>query len=167
MACRSLTVTATPPSGAAQTLLFIPDFNPDWAEPLREAAPVRLPAGTRLALRAEYDNSRQNPRNAEGPLMPLRAAPGCADESAGTEIVLLARTPADATRLEAAVRSRPAGSLAVDPQRRGRARLTSRPAAAEKRFGTTCIIQNSRAIMSSRPSLNYPRPCSNPFLPEN
>ncbi|BDI33836.1 hypothetical protein CCAX7_58870 [Capsulimonas corticalis] len=106
MMCRSITADATLPTGAVTPLLSIPQFNLDWAEPLRYRSPVDLPAGTRITVTLKYDNSAGNPRNAEG--VPMVAAPGfgCTDEFAGVEFQITAAQPRDASALSKVLAAR-------------------------------------------------------------
>ena len=64
---KSMTMTATLPSGDRKTLLSIPDWDFAWQEQYRFADFVRLPKGTRLHTRITYDNSADNPRNPSTP----------------------------------------------------------------------------------------------------
>ena len=61
---RDMTVTATPPDGAAETLLVVPNYNFDWQQSYRwDRAGRRFAAGTRLSALAHFDNSKSNPFN--------------------------------------------------------------------------------------------------------
>lgn len=66
---REIRVDATYPDGSQRPLIYIDDWDFDWQAfyYYREALP--LPAGTRLDLKAVYDNSAGNPRN---PFQPPR-----------------------------------------------------------------------------------------------
>ncbi|MEO7718269.1 MAG: hypothetical protein ABIY70_18870 [Capsulimonas sp.] len=101
--CRAIRADATLPNGAAQPLLWIPNFNLDWAEPLRYRAPMDLPAGTRITVTIDYDNSAHNPRNAEDTPMVSGAATGCTDEYAGVEFQITALQPRDIPALSQAL----------------------------------------------------------------
>ncbi len=97
--CRTLTVTANLPNGSARTLLRITAWDPHWAEPYQWVSPVTLPAGTRLALTATYDNTTANPLNANHPLMSTQPSTEFMDESAGVQIQILAEHPAEEATL--------------------------------------------------------------------
>ena len=60
-------LTATLPDGQTQTILSIPDWDFAWQEQYRFANYLKLPKGTRLHSRIEYDNSADNPRNPSHP----------------------------------------------------------------------------------------------------
>jgi hypothetical protein len=51
---RSLEVLAHFPDGRSTTLLFIPDYRPEWPASFHLERPVPAPAGTRLELRASF-----------------------------------------------------------------------------------------------------------------
>ena len=57
-------VTATPPDGAAETLLLVPNYNFDWQQSYRwEPGQQRFARGTRITALAHFDNSTWNPFN--------------------------------------------------------------------------------------------------------
>jgi mono/diheme cytochrome c family protein len=64
---RSVRVTATLPDGTTEPLIAIGDWDFNWQLYYRYAAPLRLPAGTRLDGRWTYDNSAANPANPSRP----------------------------------------------------------------------------------------------------
>ena len=68
---RSVTATASPPKARRQTLIRIDDWDVNWQDRYVYASPIRLPAGTRLSITYEFDNSLANPRNPDRP--PTRA----------------------------------------------------------------------------------------------
>jgi peroxiredoxin len=51
------------PDGATETLLELPFYDFDWQHHYELAIPRRVPAGTRMVVRAWYDNSADNPAN--------------------------------------------------------------------------------------------------------
>jgi tetratricopeptide (TPR) repeat protein len=65
--CRKVKGWATLPDGQERLLLRIDDWNFDWQGNYRFAEPLKLPAGTRLSMRIEYDNSEGNARNPHHP----------------------------------------------------------------------------------------------------
>ncbi len=71
---RELTAWATLPDGSRLGLLRIPDWDFDWQDQYRYTEPVRLPRGSRVALRYTYDNSSGNLRNPSVP--PRRVVSG-------------------------------------------------------------------------------------------
>ncbi|MFN7995935.1 MAG: cytochrome c [Bryobacteraceae bacterium] len=64
---KAFRVTATLPEGEKKNLLLIRHWNFDWQENYWYAAPLRLPAGTRLDMEVVYNNSAGNPRNPNSP----------------------------------------------------------------------------------------------------
>lgn len=58
---------ATLPDGSSKMLIEIEDWDFRWQHVYRYTAPVPLPKGTRVAMRYEYDNSADNPRNPQHP----------------------------------------------------------------------------------------------------
>ena len=72
---RTVRVSAKLPATAAErALLAIDDWDPAWQDKYVLAAPLRLPAGTTLAMALGYDNSAANPRNPHLP--PARVQTG-------------------------------------------------------------------------------------------
>src|SRR5262249_23925886 len=59
--------TATLPEGSKKSLIDIPDWDFRWQQVYRFVTPVRLPKGSTIAMRYEYDNSAENPRNVTQP----------------------------------------------------------------------------------------------------
>jgi hypothetical protein len=95
--CREMVGRAILPDGSRRTLLRIADWNFNWQQQYTYAAPVRLPAGTRIEMEFTYDNSAGNPRNPHSPPQRIVWGPGSADEMAGLH---LAVAPADADDAE-------------------------------------------------------------------
>lgn len=91
--CKSMYAYAALPNGSRRTLLRIPDWNFDWQQQYVFAAPIRLPAETRVEMEFTYDNSDANPRNPNHPAKRVTWGPGSADEMAGLHIAV---TPVEA-----------------------------------------------------------------------
>jgi hypothetical protein len=53
------------PSGETKVLLSVPDFNWHWQNWYTLEQPLALPKGTRIECTAHFDNSRNNPDNAD------------------------------------------------------------------------------------------------------
>ena len=119
--CRTLRVVAAPPAGAPRNLLEINDWNADWQDSYQYADPPLLPAGTRLSVRWEADDSADNPRNPASP--PMAALPGLLflDDMATVRLLLLPADPADMPALDKAIAaSRPPPTVqATAPRRHG------------------------------------------------
>lgn len=60
---KSMRFTAAYPDGTAETLLSVPNYNFNWQRFYVLEEPKVLPAGTRVAVDAVFDNSPQNPYN--------------------------------------------------------------------------------------------------------
>jgi tetratricopeptide (TPR) repeat protein len=67
-------VTAISPGGSEQWLLRIDDWDFNWQGMYRYVEPLRLPAGTTIAMEFTYDNSASNVRNPNVP--PRRVVAG-------------------------------------------------------------------------------------------
>ena len=119
--CRTLQVNAVPPSGPVQSLLQIDDWNTDWQASYQFVTPPVLPAGTRITVRWEADDSADNPRNPSVP--PMAVMPGLLylDDMATVRLQFLPTQPADGPALAAsAVAPRPAPVIdATAPRRHG------------------------------------------------
>lgn len=64
---KEMRATATLPDGTTKWLLWIRQWDFRWQDQYRYASPVALPAGTRLAMRITYDNSKGTSRVKWGP----------------------------------------------------------------------------------------------------
>jgi hypothetical protein len=71
---KQMRVTATPPGGSQQWLLRIDDWDFNWQGMYRYKEPLRLVAGTTIAMEFTYDNSASNVRNPNVP--PRRVVSG-------------------------------------------------------------------------------------------
>jgi hypothetical protein len=49
--------------GRSETLLSVPRYDFNWQRRYVLAEPLRVPAGTRLVVKAVFDNSERNPAN--------------------------------------------------------------------------------------------------------
>ena len=77
---RTTTTTATFPDGRTAPLLSIRDWDFAWQGYYQFAAPLRLPAGTRLDAVFTFDNSADNPANPSRPPARVRFGEQTADE---------------------------------------------------------------------------------------
>ena len=68
---RDMRLVATTPDGAAHDLIWIQDWDFNWQDVYHYREPLFLPAGTRVALVAHFDNSAENPTNPHDPLVPV------------------------------------------------------------------------------------------------
>ena len=60
---KSMQIEVTYPDGRKETLLSVPKYDFNWQITYRAAQPLFVPAGTRIAIIAHFDNSRNNPMN--------------------------------------------------------------------------------------------------------
>jgi hypothetical protein len=77
---KKMEVEMTPPGGSAQCLIRIDDWDFNWQGAYRYVEPISVPAGSRLSLRAYYDNSSANPRNPNNPPKPVSWGEATTDE---------------------------------------------------------------------------------------
>lgn len=111
------------PDGTTRVLLSISQWDFRWQDVYRLAAPVWLPAGTRLRSEYRFDNSATNPRNPVVP--PRRVVWGfkTADEMADIWMQVMTRSPSDREKLQRDFRRKAATEdvtgaetqLALDP----------------------------------------------------
>ena len=100
---RSMEAWATLPDGSRRSLLRIDDWDINWQDRYTYAAPIHLPAGTRIAMAYVFDNSIRNPRNPDRP--PLRARWGwrSSDEMADVWLQVFTANGADRAQLARAI----------------------------------------------------------------
>ncbi len=101
---KSMTLTATLPTGEKKTLLSIPDWDFAWQEQYDFADFVPLPKGTRLHSRITYDNSADNPRNPTQPPQRVRFGEESTNEMGSITLTVIAADESDMPRLQAAYR---------------------------------------------------------------
>jgi len=77
---KTMTVTATRPDGARQTLIEVPRWNYNWQDEYYYERPFPLPKGTRIELTATFDNSADNPSNPSDPPKRVTWGEGTLDE---------------------------------------------------------------------------------------
>ena len=65
--CKDMLGIAILPDGTRRTLIHIPQWNFQWQQQYTYAAPLRLPAGTRIEMEFTYDNSEGKTRVIYGP----------------------------------------------------------------------------------------------------
>jgi tetratricopeptide (TPR) repeat protein len=78
--CRRMRGTATLPDGSVELLFAIDAWDFDWQDDYRYRSPIRLPAGTRLAIEYRFDNSEANPANPHRPPRRVRFGQQSTDE---------------------------------------------------------------------------------------
>ena len=104
--CRSMRATATLPDGRVETLLDIRAWDFDWQDQYRYRDPIRLPAGTEIAMEYVFDNSAANPRNPHQPPRRVVYGPAASDEMGDLWLQVVAVEDTDAPRLSRALERR-------------------------------------------------------------
>lgn len=77
---KSMKVTATLPDKTVKTLIDVKSWNYNWQDEYYYERPFKLPAGTRLNVEAEFDNSTDNPSNPSSPPRRVTWGDGTKDE---------------------------------------------------------------------------------------
>ncbi len=68
---KSMQIIARLPDGNKKTLLSVPDYQFNWQFTYRAKSPIYLPSGTRIEVRAKFDNSANKAGNPD-PTKPVR-----------------------------------------------------------------------------------------------
>ena len=76
---KSIQIEARYPDGRKEILIAIPRYDYQWQTKYLNAKPVHIPKGTRIELKATFDNSPNNKNNPD-PSKPIRWGEGAADE---------------------------------------------------------------------------------------
>jgi hypothetical protein len=118
--CKTMYAYAILPDGTRRTLLRIPDWNFNWQRQYRYAAPIRLPADTRVEMDFTYDNSAANPRNPNHPPARIAWGPATTDEMAGLHLEVVPVRAADGDELSQALWGKMMRSLGGGIYRPGR-----------------------------------------------
>jgi hypothetical protein len=87
--CKEMRGWAVLPDGSKKWLLYIRDWNFNWQDQFRYAAPIHLPEDTRVEMEFTYDNSQANIRNPNSPPRRVVWGPGTADEMAGLHLQVI------------------------------------------------------------------------------
>src|SRR3977135_3504885 len=96
---RTVSASATLPDGARRPLILIRNWDFNWQDQYRYAAPFWVPAGTRIEMEDTFDNSNANPRNPDHPPTRVQWGWRSSDEMADVWIQVMTRTDADRARL--------------------------------------------------------------------
>ena len=96
---KTMTVTATFPSGEQRDLIHVPDWDWNWQLQYHLSEPLVLPRGTRLELLATYDNSADNPANPHDPPRAMRWGDQTSDEMCLCFLEVVLKDEADRQRL--------------------------------------------------------------------
>ncbi len=90
---KRMTVTAKTPTGEIVPLIKVDDWEFQWQMAYRYETPIKLPKGTRLELRAVYDNTADNPYQPSQPPKEVRFGEATTDEMCFAFIGLTRDTP--------------------------------------------------------------------------
>jgi hypothetical protein len=77
---RKIEVNLTDPKGNVTPLVKIDDWDFNWQGSYMYSQPIPIPGNSMLSLKAYYDNSDQNPRNPNSPIIPVTWGEGTNDE---------------------------------------------------------------------------------------
>jgi tetratricopeptide (TPR) repeat protein len=91
------------PDKTVKPLIFIRAWDFDWQDVYRYAAPVFLPAGTRVLMEYTYDNSAANRLNPSRPPRRVTYGQQTSDEMAELWFQVVTRTDADRATLKASL----------------------------------------------------------------
>jgi hypothetical protein len=97
--CRRMRGFAVLPKGKRVLLIDIPEWDFAWQQNYRYREPLLLPAGTRLEMEFQYDNSDGNPRNPFRPARRIAWGPDSTDEMAGLHVQVIPVRDSDAEEL--------------------------------------------------------------------
>jgi tetratricopeptide (TPR) repeat protein len=92
---RDMRAFARLPDGSTRWLLRIPEWDFNWQDEYRYAAPIPLPRGSTLIMRYRYDNSAGNPRNPNRPPTRVTYGPRSIDEMGDLVIQVLPHSAED------------------------------------------------------------------------
>jgi tetratricopeptide (TPR) repeat protein/mono/diheme cytochrome c family protein len=96
---REIRATADLPDGTRRWLLRIDDWDFNWQDVYRFAAPVALPKGTTIRMLFSYDNSETNPRNPDRPPRRVIFGQNSTDEMGDLWLQVVTATDADRVAL--------------------------------------------------------------------
>ncbi len=113
--CKSMLVTATfPATGKTETLINVADWDFNWQEQYRLAAPLPLPKGTIIKMTYTYDNSADNPRNPSSPPKRITFGEQSTDEMAFCFMQVIAHDLSDIKPIFAATFAQRQSSGLID-----------------------------------------------------
>ena len=157
---RRIEALAHLPDGAERRLLLIPDWDFNWQGDYTYRAPIFLPAGTRVEMRIEFDNTTANPWNPSNPPQRVRFGPNTTDEMAELWLQLLPRASAgqaafDKANLDRALRDAIAFNterLRIDPKDGSAHVNLGRALLGQRR--QTAAFEHFRAAAEAQPTLD-------------
>ncbi|GAB4458219.1 MAG: thioredoxin family protein [Armatimonadaceae bacterium] len=77
---REIEMWVTLPDGQIKPMVKINDWDFRWQDNYSFQKPMQIPKGSKVTLRARYDNSTNNPRNPHNPPQPVKWGEGTNDE---------------------------------------------------------------------------------------
>lgn len=98
---REVKAWAMLPDGAREELLYIRDWDFNWQDVYRYAAPVRLPSGSTLTMEYTYDNSGSRAHAGHGPPVRVTFGPNSSDEMGDLWMQVVTRRQQDRAGLVA------------------------------------------------------------------
>jgi tetratricopeptide (TPR) repeat protein len=110
---RTVRAWASLPNGSERQLISIHDWDFNWQDQYRYAAPFWLPAGTTLRMEYSFDNSDANPRNPDHPASRVSWGWRTADEMADVWVQLMTKSDRDREALAGIARRKMATEDAV------------------------------------------------------
>jgi tetratricopeptide (TPR) repeat protein/mono/diheme cytochrome c family protein len=103
---KNMTGWATLPDGTREWLIDIRDWDFHWQDSYHYAAPVHLPAGTRLSMEFTYDNSEDSKANPNRPPKRVTFGQRTSDEMGDLWIQVLPTDPRDLPLLNQSLRGK-------------------------------------------------------------
>jgi hypothetical protein len=92
---RTIGMELTLPNGKKQPLIQINDWDFNWQDTYYYQTPMRIPKGSKITLKATYDNSENNPRNPNSPPKKVTFGEATTDEMCVGFIGMVADSPND------------------------------------------------------------------------
>jgi tetratricopeptide (TPR) repeat protein len=110
---RTVRTWASLPDGSERQLISIRDWDFNWQDQYRYAAPFWLPAGTTLHMEYSFDNSDANPRNPDHPASRVSWGWRTADEMADVWVQVMTKSDRDRETLSRLARRKMATEDAI------------------------------------------------------
>jgi tetratricopeptide (TPR) repeat protein len=131
------------PDGTRKSLILIPEWDFNWQGAYLYQKPVYLPAGTRVQMRIQFDNTSANPRNPFDPPRQTRFGLNTTDEMAEMWLQVLPRSRQAAQRLRAALLKQTTRDVVAYNEQR--LRIDPRDAGAYLNLGRAELAQSRTA----------------------
>jgi len=108
---KDIKITAHPPEGEPFSLIWISDWDFNWQGFYECAAPVKLPAGTKVVLETIHDNSAENFRNPFQPPQRITYGEQTSNEMSAAILQLVPDQDAELPKLRETLRGRVIGTI--------------------------------------------------------